>query len=477
MRPQKRNSYPPTFFGAAIALCIAATFACPAHAGDPDDTSLTYRHIAVEERDGKVLSVTPLPESEPPAWANGVRQERWNWQGNGPSESDPYFQGPIPFVVPPTEASGEPFYPHNHQPSIAWLDNGDMLAIWYSTITEQGTELTVLASRLRAGNDTWDPSSEFFKAADRNMHGSSLFHAGAGVVLHMNGMGRAGVGRKQDKALAMLCRISRDNGQSWSAPTVVGPEYLATQQLISGASRTRDGALLQPCDVTRPKGSNFSALHISRDNGKTWINPAGAHAGSFIDDGATEGPVIAGIHAGVVELTDGRLMALARRHDIDGRMPVSYSSDSGATWHYRASPFSPIGGGQRNVFMRLQEGPLLLVSFTDKRNPDKKQGMPFQDQAGKEFTGFGMFGALSFDDGATWPVRKLITPGKGEFDGGAWTGPFTASPTNAEHGGYLAGTQSPDGVIHIISSRLHYRFNVAWLKAPAWEITGKQPAP
>jgi hypothetical protein len=60
-------------------------------------------------------------------------------------------------------------------------------------------------------------------------------------------------------------------------------------------------------------------------------------------------------------------------------------------------------------------------------------------------------------------VRKLLTPGKGEFDGGAWTRKFTATPTRAEHGGYLAATQTPDGVIHLISSRLHYRFNLPWL--------------
>ena len=62
---------------------------------------------------------------------------------------------------------------------------------------------------------------------------------------------------------------------------------------------------------------------------------------------------------------------------------------------------------------------------------------------------------------------KLVTPGSGGFDGGAWTRTFTAAPDNAEHAGYLACTQSPDGTIHLISSRLHYRFNLAWLKQPA----------
>ena len=35
------------------------------------------------------------------------------------------------------------------------------------------------------------------------------------------------------------------------------------------------------------------------------------------------------------------------------------------------------------------------------------------------------------------------------------------------HGEYLAATQPPDGVIHLISSRQHYSFNLAWLEADA----------
>ena len=33
----------------------------------------------------------------------------------------------------------------------------------------------------------------------------------------------------------------------------------------------------------------------------------------------------------------------------------------------------------------------------------------------------------------------------------------------AEPLGYLAATQSPDGTIHLLSSGLHYRFNLPWL--------------
>lgn len=46
----------------------------------------------------------------------------------------------------------------------------------------------------------------------------------------------------------------------------------------------------------------------------------------------------------------------------------------------------------------------------------------------------------------------------------------TVSPCVAdqvkETKGCMAATQTPNGVIHLISSALHYRFNLAWLKKP-----------
>jgi hypothetical protein len=38
--------------------------------------------------------------------------------------------------------------------------------------------------------------------------------------------------------------------------------------------------------------------------------------------------------------------------------------------------------------------------------------------------------------------------------------------THAEPRGYLAATQTPNGLIHLISSKQYYVFNLAWLKQP-----------
>jgi hypothetical protein len=55
--------------------------------------------------------------------------------------------------------------------------------------------------------------------------------------------------------------------------------------------------------------------------------------------------------------------------------------------------------------------------------------------------------ALSMDDGETWPVRKHL-----------------ADRTY----GYLAATQTPDNMIHLITSREYFRFNLPWIKEKAF---------
>ena len=405
----------------AGALAIAAVSLAIA-----DDEALTYRHFRVIDKDDKVAAIEPIPDEKTPLWARDVSQEPYDWSG-GPDMSKPYFKGPIPFVIPPEEGSGEPFYGHNHQPAITWCENGDLSAIWYSTKGESDLILTVLASRLRPGNEAWGPSSEFFKVPNRNMHGSGLFHDGKGKLYHFNGMS-PDHGRGWSK-LALLLRTSTDNGVTWTTARTIssGANYQKRHQVIAGALMTRDGTLIQACDAT-PGGEGPTAIHISRDGGKTWTDPGGD---------------IRGIHAGVVELKDRRLMAFGRAQAIDGKMPISISDDMGKSWAYTASPFPPISSGQRLVLRRLNEGPLLLVSFNSTRGG--KGEMTFTDKDGKEYTGPGMFAALSFDEGATWPVRRLLT--------------------QTERGGYLASTQTPDDMIHLISSRLYYRFNLAWMTA------------
>ena len=378
----------------------------------------------------------------------------------------PIFMSPIPFVIRPACDSGTPFYLHNHQPAVTWCDNGDLLAIWFSANEENGRGMVVLGSRLRRGHNNWDEASLFFKVPDRNMTGSALLNDGRGTIYHVNGVEASGDWQN----LAMVLRVSTDNGASWSTPRLIAPEHAKRHQVIAGTIRTREGWLVQACDAG-PGSHDGGAIHISKDEGKTWYDPwDGAPLPDFKEGGT--GSTIAGIHAGIVQLKNGNLMALGRGNSIRNkegklRMPMSISDDMGKNWKYMASELPPIDGGPRLVLMRLNEGPLLLVSFTDHplRTPLEERGLDFKNQDGTTYKGYGMYAALSYDEGKTWPVKRLLTDGKERFlNGGAWTGYFEMDEKHAEPRGYLAGTQTPDNLIHILSSRLHYRFNLAWLE-------------
>ncbi len=394
-----------------------------------------------------------------------IIQSKYTWK----VVEKPLFTAPVPYVIPPSEASGEPLFSHNHQPAITWCDNGDLLAIWFSGNEENGRGMIVAASRKRAGTDEWDPASTFFKVPDRNMTGSSLLNDGQGTLYHLNGVEAAGDWQN----LMMVMRTSQDNGQTWSRPQIIAPEHTKRHQVIAGPIVTREGWLLQACDAG-PGSHDGAAIHISKDKGKTWTDPWDGKPMPDFKEGGT-GSTIAGIHAGVVQLKDGSLMALGRGNSIANaagkpRMPMSISHDMGKTWTYHASLFPPIDGGQRLVLLRLREGPLLLISFTDHplRTPKEEQGMDFTDSTGKTYKGYGLYAALSYDEGKTWPIKRLLTDGKEELlNGGAWTQYFLKDETHAEPRGYMAATQSPDNLIHLVSSRLYYCFNLAWLEQPS----------
>ncbi|MEW6358188.1 MAG: SUMF1/EgtB/PvdO family nonheme iron enzyme [Planctomycetota bacterium] len=394
------------------------------------------------------VTTKPLPSPPPTLNAHDVSQKPAEWPAPSPQ---PFFSGPKPFVKVPPDSFGPMFSSHNHSPAIAQCPNGDLLAVWYSCVDEGGSELCVLASRLRRGAQEWEEASPFWNGPDVNDHAPKLWFDGERTLwFFARGMSEN------------VLRISSDSGATWSKARILHP----CCEIGNMPIRTREGFLILPLDGNKPGAS----LNISRDGGQTWtFTPASGK--SDVRPGG-KGYRLAGIHNGIVQLDDGRLMTVGRLDKPEDQerfgfcTPISFSSDWGETWTYEASPFPAISSVQRQVLMRLHEGPLLFCSYTDQwRDWKNRKGMSFPDAAGGQFTGYGLFAALSFDDGRTWPVRKLLTPGGPERKiNGIDRVEFTLSDTSAEPCGYLAACQTPDGMIQLITSRNHYVFNLPWLK-------------
>jgi formylglycine-generating enzyme required for sulfatase activity len=406
-----------------------------------------------EDKQGLIgfrVALGPMPKTKPLAAPQRPLNQRDVSQAiprdlrKGPDPDKPYFKGPRKYVKIPPNSYGPMFSTHNHDPGIVECPNGDLLTIYYSCVSENGRELAMLASRLRYGHEEWDDASPFWDAPDRNDHAPALWFNGKDTIYQFNGLSAAAT---YIATLALVMRTSKDNGATWSKAQLIGPEHEERHMPVQSVFRASDGTIVLPSDV-----NPGSTVILSHDNGKTWTDPGGR---------------IMGIHAGVVQLKDGRLMALGRGEPINGFMPKSISTDMGKTWTYSASPLQAIRSMQRAVLLRLHEGPLLFISFCGATQPGKED-MMITDASGKQRPVAGLYAALSFDEGETWPARRLISDDRPAHEVETTDQrTFTMSPSSAETFGYLAITQGQNNVIHLISSKNHYAFNLTWLKTPA----------
>lgn len=389
-----------------------------------------FRVVQAEAPLGK-----PLPSPDPPAVMKNVSQKVPEIRPMDAAK--PFFLGPRPYVRIPEGAVGPVFISQNHSPSITECPNGDLLAVWFSTIGETDLTTSNAGSRLRHGATEWDLASPFWDACDVNDHAPKIWWDGDRTIHHI--VEARGHGDN-------LVRRSKDNGATWSKAEVLRTHGEPANNPI----RLKNGWIAMPYDN--------SSIMISRDNGKTWESRGRDLRGADDVRPGKTGPFIAGIHAPIVELADGRLMAFGRLSPEDpaqGRfnlkMPLSYSRDFGESWEWGMSEFPVVSNTQKPVLLRLSEGPILLCSFTDQaRTPFKeRKGLSFKCVGG-EYMGTGLYAAVSHDEGKTWPDRRLIAP-----DG----------RTNADINGYLAVTQTRDGRIQLITSKDHYAFNLEWIKA------------
>jgi formylglycine-generating enzyme required for sulfatase activity len=390
----------------------------------------------------------------------------------------PLFEGPTKYVKIPPQSFGPLYSSHNHDSGIACLPSGDVLAIFYSTVLEGGCELAVASARLRAGATDWSPAEPFFDTADMNDHAPAIFVDG-NTIYHFNLTGTW---------KGSYVRVSTDNGHTWSQFRPYNLEDPAAQPNESNI-KTHDGRLLGTLD-----GPNeTSEVMESTDHGNTWKML------TRLDDKQHETPgsagtAIAGIHTAMAELKNGDLLAFGRVDKskrlatYQYKLPRSLSKDGGKTWSYLIGEFPAVTSGQRPTMKRLHEGQLLFCSYTDRllreraeeigkvglntvknlkslvRQENERDGMELDDGHGGHFKGFGLFAALSYDDGQTWPVKRLIVPANVPLkieatDGGS----LRIDATHAEPNGYLCMAQDANGRIHLHSSRNDYMFNLAWL--------------
>jgi hypothetical protein len=253
---------------------------------------------------------------------------------------------------------------------------------------------------------------------------------------------------------------SKDSGATWSEfkfPKIVGRLGPFDAKPISTAFRDTDNTMYMSTDGT----GNISLLFASDDNGKTWYDTGGRTHGR---------------HTVFVTRKDNSIFGMGgKKSNIDGYMPSSTSYDKGKTWIKEKTPFAALSSNQRPSLVKLISGRYFFAGdFQTSFKGLQPQGIKQR----------GAYVALSDNEGKTWHIKKLNTAVPHE--GASVPRPpyrhrpdWHIHPHKSGSVGYSVATQSPNGMIHLISSmnhpNLHFEMNEAWILADSDAVTIPEP--
>ena len=317
-----------------------------------------------------------------------------------------------------------PDRPSHHAPTIVELRNKDLLVAWYGGSYEGAEDVDILYSRFPSHGESWTEPRVLVDTPGRPDGNPVFFVDGRGDVWSFY---VTMYGEWWDSCKVSY-RKSVDEGQSWCSSVVLRDQI--GSMIRNKPITLRSGDILLPIyDEKRW----CSMVMISEDEGHTWA--------TYGDICTSQGV----IQPTVVQLFDGSLLMYMRTGGKGGHIWKSTSTDKGRTWSH-ASLTSLRNPNSGIDMVRLSSGNICLA-FNDTSTGRTPLNV-----------------ALSTDEGSTWPFKRALETGPGEFS-------------------YPAIIQSSDGNIHIVytnrrghrqfDARLHIRganikhviINEAWIKA------------
>jgi len=302
-----------------------------------------------------------------------------------------------------------------HASTIIELDNGDLLATWWSGPYEGARDVVIKISRLRFGRDSWEVAKTVVDIPDRFEGTPVLFSFPDNRVWLFFNL----IDPDSKLNAQTMFRQSLDRGYTW------GPiEELITRRGL----RTRNHPLIMTNgEVLLPlfdRISYQSIFLITGDSGKTW-----EMGGSIASDTGNIEPT-------VISRSNGHLYALMRSWDDDPAKRFLWQSESrdyGRTWAM-ASYSSVPSVSSASEMIKLRNGHVVLA---------------FNNGKGRRRTPLSV--ALSSDEGLTWQHIRDMESGEGSFS-------------------YPSLVQTRDGLIHVTYSYnrqfiKHVELNEQWIKA------------
>lgn len=298
-----------------------------------------------------------------------------------------------------------PTGPYKHPACMEELAGGDLYLVYYGGEGEYASGTAVFGSRLAKGETTWGPPRPIARDPIRSVGNAVVWRAPDGRVWLFYVV-RDGATWSTSR---VQFKVSDDDARTWSDASVLSTE--AGTMVRNRPIVLADGTYLLPAyketghDTERVGPDSTSMVFLFDPKTKAWT-----------EGGRIRSPR-GNIQPAVARLADGSLLAYCRRGggygpDEVGHLVRSTSRDGGRTWGPGVDSRFPNPNAAVDL-LRLKSGQLLLL-YNDSmtgRSP--------------------LTAALSPDDDASWPHRRNVAEGRGDF-------------------AYPSGFQARDGSIHVV---------------------------
>lgn len=381
-------------------------------------------------------------------------------------------------------SAGSGGYTHYRIPGLVATPGGALLAYCEGRHDARGDwgNIDILARRSVDGGRRWDPARVLIDIREEIVNPVSAAQeiAGSGsaannpVAIADHRTGAVHFLYCAEYARCFYMR-SNDDGRSFSSPrditgTLEGlREEYPWAVIATGPGhgiQLRSGRLLVPIWLSTGEGghahrpSAVSTIY-SDDHGESW------HCGEIVVAHGELYPTQSGGRASVttvvnpsetvaVELSDGRVMLNIRSESPEHRRVVSISSDGASGWSTPAFDpelFEPVCMGSIAALLAEPAGGRLIVFA----NPDTRH-LP-RDYGDTSAPRENLTVRLSYDDGLSWPVTRVLDPGSSGYSD------LGVDESGTIHCFYERGRGEVEGA-SVIAHLTLASFAVDWLTAP-----------
>lgn len=342
-------------------------------------------------------------------------------------------------------------YRSAHAPALLETPAGDILAAWFAGSFEGNSDVSIIFSRLKAGAAAWEKPKPLSRDPERSEQNPSLFAAPNGEIWAVYTAQSAREAGKDNMQYTAQVRRQRsaDQGRTWSDFEVLLPEAgTFCRQPIQILSNGRWILSTWLC-TDSPDGlkGDPTAFALSDDGGQSWRR---------VNMPRSNGRV----HANVVELDQGHLLAFMRSRAAD-YIYKSESFDYGSSWT-APQPTVLLNNNSSISAIKLASGRIAIAY-----NPTQAD-MPDPDGVAWPGLRCPVAVALSEDSGSTFPLIRIFEPGEG-FLG-------AENRSNNSQFEYPFLMQAADGAIHLAFAYRN-RLCIKWMRFQEKDIIGAKRGP